>query len=83
VALVQRGEELSEVVSTTVRFRELSDADIEAYVVSGEWEDRAGAYAVQGLGASLVDRVEGDLSNVIGLPIPTVCRMIASLQNRK
>jgi septum formation protein len=83
VAVVRGDDELTEVVRTTVAFRELSEAEVDAYVASGEWEDRAGAYAVQGLGASLVERVDGDLSNVIGLPIPTVCRMIASLQDRK
>ena len=83
VALVRSGEEATEVVSTTVTFRELTDDEVDAYVASGEWGDRAGAYAVQGLGAFLVERVEGDLSNVIGLPIPTLSRMIASLQNRE
>lgn len=83
VALVRGAGEWCEIVETQVRFRELSPAEIEVYVASGEWRDRAGAYAVQGLGASLVAGVEGDLSNVIGLPIPTVCRMIANLQERK
>ena len=81
IALIRDGDELSELVVTRVRFRELSPAEIDSYVVSEEWRDRAGAYAVQGLGASLVESVEGDLSNVIGLPIPTLCRMIASLQD--
>lgn len=83
VALVRGEREWCEVVGTLVRFRELSPAEIGVYVASGEWRDRAGAYAVQGLGAALVVSVDGDLSNVIGLPIPTVCRMIASLQDRK
>jgi len=83
VALVCEGGEVSEVVRTTVTFRELNAAEVDAYVASREWEDRAGAYAVQGLGASLVAGVDGDLSNVIGLPIPTLSRMIASLQDRK
>jgi len=83
VAIVRSDAEWREVVGTLVRFRELSAVEIDVYVASGEWRDRAGAYAVQGLGAALVAGVEGDLSNVIGLPIPTVCRMIASLQERK
>ena len=66
---------------TAVTFRRLDAAEIEAYVASGEWRDRAGGYAVQGLGSSLVERVEGDLSNVIGLPIPALSRMIAGLQD--
>ncbi len=83
VALIAAGEETVEVDRTAVTFRPLADAEIDAYVGSGEWRDRAGAYAVQGLGASLVERVEGDLSNVIGLPIPRLSRMIANLQNGK
>jgi len=54
--------------STLVTFRSLDDAAIAAYVDSGEWEGRAGAYAIQGLGAGLVERVEGDYLNVVGLP---------------
>ncbi|HET6832170.1 MAG TPA: Maf family protein [Solirubrobacterales bacterium] len=73
--------ERSELVRTAVTFRDLSDREIEAYVASGEWRDRAGGYAVQGLGSALVERVEGDLSNVIGLPIPALSRMIAELQD--
>lgn len=53
---------------TEVTFRRLSDAELAAYVATGEWEGRAGAYAIQGLGARLVARVEGDYLNVVGLP---------------
>ncbi|MEZ5063079.1 MAG: Maf family protein [Solirubrobacterales bacterium] len=82
VALIGAGAERSELVRTAVTFRDLGDRDIEQYVASEEWRDRAGGYAVQGLGSSLVERVEGDLSNVIGLPIPALSRMIADLQSR-
>jgi nucleoside triphosphate pyrophosphatase len=82
IALLAGERERSELVRTAVTFRDLSDREIEEYVASGEWRDRAGGYAVQGLGSSLVDRIEGDLSNVIGLPIPALSRMIAELQNR-
>jgi septum formation protein len=81
LALVGPGGERAELVRTLVTFRGLGEADIDAYVRSGEWEDRAGGYAVQGLGSGLVARVEGDLSNVIGLSIPAVCRMIGGLQD--
>ena len=54
--------------STLVTFRALSEDAIAAYVDSGEWEGRAGAYAIQGLGAGLVERVDGDYLNVVGLP---------------
>jgi nucleoside triphosphate pyrophosphatase len=54
--------------TTRVTFRSLSEAEITAYLASGEWRERAGAYAIQGLGASLVERIEGDYLNVVGLP---------------
>ncbi len=53
---------------TDVTFRLLSHDFVETYVESGEWEDRAGAYAIQGLGGRLVERIEGDYLNVVGLP---------------
>ena len=62
-------EERTAVEATKVTFRTLSEDLLDAYVSSGEWRGRAGAYAVQGLGSMLVERVEGDLSNVIGLPL--------------
>ena len=52
-----------------VAVRELDDATIDRYLASGEGRGRAGGYAIQGLGSILVDRVEGDFSNVVGLPI--------------
>jgi septum formation protein len=61
--------ERSGVARSTVAFRELDDATIRRYLDSGEWRGRAGGYAIQGLGSMLVDRVEGDFSNVVGLPI--------------
>lgn len=70
VALIDAGaEERSLVERTRVGFVEITDDLLELYVDSGEWRDRAGAYAVQGLGATLVDRIDGDLANVIGLPL--------------
>ena len=54
--------------STDVTFRLLSHELVEAYLESGEWEGRAGAYAIQGLGGRLVERIDGDYLNVVGLP---------------
>lgn len=54
---------------TAVRFRPLAGAEIEGYVAHGEWRGRAGGYAVQGLGAALVESVEGCYPNVVGLPV--------------
>jgi septum formation protein len=53
---------------TAVTFRDLSPEEIAAYVDAGEWQGRAGAYAIQGFGAALVERVDGDYLNVVGLP---------------
>jgi septum formation protein len=63
--------------TTVVTFRSLTPRDLAAYVESGEWEGRAGAYAIQGLGASLVERVEGDFLNVVGLPGSLLVRLLA------
>ena len=63
------GCERSGVARSEVTFRELDDSTIGRYLDSGEWQGRAGGYAIQGLGSILVDRVEGDFSNVVGLPI--------------
>ena len=68
----QSGEGITErsgVERSRVTFRRLVPGLLDAYLASGEWRDRAGAYAVQGLGSALVAHVEGDLSNVIGLPV--------------
>ena len=81
VAIAGHGAPRVEVETTSVAFRELTPDDIDRYLASGEWRDRAGGYAVQGLGSALVERIDGDLSNVIGLPIPLLSRMIAELQN--
>lgn len=54
---------------TTVTFTEIGRDLMITYIESGEWRDRAGGYAVQGLGSCLIERIDGDLSNVIGLPV--------------
>jgi len=62
---------------THVHFRGLTPRDIASYVASGEWEGRAGAYAIQGQGAALVERIEGDFFNVVGLPTALLVRLLA------
>ena len=79
IALRERGEERTDVVVTRVRFRDLSDADIELYLASREWHDRAGGYAIQELGAMLVEEIEGDWFNVVGLPVPALLRLASDL----
>ena len=63
---------------TRVTFRPLTPRDLANYLVAGEWENRAGAYAIQGLGAGLVERVEGDYLNVVGLPAALLVRLLAA-----
>jgi septum formation protein len=63
--------------TTRVTFRALTARDLAHYVGSGEWEGRAGGYAIQGLGASLVERIEGDYLNVVGLPAALLVRLLA------
>jgi septum formation protein len=65
--LTDRAERV-EHAETTVTFRRLGEDAVARYVGSGEWEGRAGGYAIQGLGARLVERIEGDYLNVVGLP---------------
>ncbi len=63
---------------TRVTFRELTPRDLAWYVTSGEWEGRAGGYAIQGVGATLVERIEGDYLNVVGLPAALLVRLLAT-----
>lgn len=61
---------------TQVTFREVSDAWIDCYVATGEPMDKAGAYAAQGLGALIIERIEGDFFNVVGLPLGRLGRLL-------
>jgi septum formation protein len=77
LCLLTDGWEQAEREVTRVSFRELTERELEAYVESGEWEGRAGGYAIQGLGASLVTAIEGDYLNVVGLPAALLVRLLA------
>ncbi len=79
VALCQDGRDLCEVACTRVRFLHLSDAEIAWYVASGEPFDKAGGYAVQGLASRFVESIDGSYSNVVGLPVATVYRLLKQL----
>jgi nucleoside triphosphate pyrophosphatase len=73
VALLRAGGDVEAATATTeVTFRALDDALVDWYVARGEWDGRAGGYAIQGRGAALVDRIEGDYLNVVGLPLATL-----------
>jgi septum formation protein len=76
VVLLDAAGEAAEVVRTQVRLLPLTDAEIAWYVGTKEPEGKAGAYAIQGIGARFVDWIEGSWSNVVGLPVATVDRLL-------
>jgi septum formation protein len=73
------GAERSDVAVTRVRFRRLEQPDLAWYLATGEWSGRAGAYAIQGRGAALVEEIEGDYWNVVGLPVAALLRLVPDL----
>jgi septum formation protein len=80
VILLGSGREAAEVVTTRVWFTPMTADEIDWYVASGEPMDKAGAYAIQGLGARFVERIEGSWSNVVGLPVAVVHRLLRAVQ---
>jgi septum formation protein len=79
VSLRTPGVELGTVESTAVFFAPIGDQDVDWYVKSGEGRDKAGAYAIQGLAARFIDRIDGSYSNVVGLPIAAVHKLMREL----
>jgi septum formation protein len=77
LCLMTPGWELVEHDSTRVTFRRLTARDLAANLAHGEWEGRAGGYAIQGHGAALVEEIEGDYLNVVGLPAALLVRVLA------
>jgi septum formation protein len=78
LCLLAPGWEVVEHAVTRVTFRPLTARDVAAYVAAGEWENRAGAYAIQGRGATLVDHIDGDYLNVVGLPAALLVHLLAA-----
>ena len=77
VCVVEGASEVNVASETTrVTVNELSEAEIQAYVASGEPMDKAGAYAIQGMASRWIPRIEGDYSNVVGLPVALVYKML-------
>jgi septum formation protein len=78
IVLRHGADERTGLAVTKVRFRTLEQAEIEDYLVTAEWQGRAGGYAIQGKGAALVEAIEGDFWNVVGLPVPELVRLLKS-----
>ncbi len=78
VSLAHNAEVQTEVAVTRVKFATMSEAEIHWYAMSGEPDDKAGAYAIQGLASRFVERIEGSYSNVVGLPMEMIYRMLKS-----
>lgn len=76
------GEERSGLERTSVVFKELGEAEVERYVRFGEWRGRSGGYAIQTLGSTLVERIEGSVSNVVGLPVGLLAELAPELLER-
>jgi septum formation protein len=76
LCLLTPGWEVVETETTRVTFRPLTPRDLASYLATLEWEGRAGGYAIQGRGAALVERIEGDYLNVVGLPVALLVRLL-------
>jgi septum formation protein len=79
-AIRHRGALVERAVSTTVAFRLLDPAEVEAYVACGEWQGKAGGYAIQGVAAAFATELRGSLTNVIGLPLAEVLADLRALE---
>jgi septum formation protein len=79
LCLLEGDTERGGVADTHVTFRTLSPELVSWYLETGEWKDRAGAYAIQGHGAALVERIDGDYWNVVGLPVPLLLDLAPDL----
>lgn len=79
VCVIADGSETTALECTAVCFRDIAPRMLAWYVGTGEWQGRAGGYAVQGAGWALVDRLVGDYSNVVGLPVTRVREMLAAV----
>jgi septum formation protein len=79
VCLIEEGRARHAVASTTVEFRSIGPETITWYLETGEWRERAGGYAIQGRGAALVQAIDGDYLNVVGLPVATLLELAPDL----
>ncbi|MBK0398099.1 septum formation inhibitor Maf [Limibaculum sp. M0105] len=76
ICLAARGQTVCRAVETRVKMKRLSDVELSAYLRSGEWEGKAGGYAIQGLAAALIPEINGSYTNVVGLPLTETMNML-------
>ena len=80
LAVIAGGEERTAIASTAVTFRAVDEELVSWYVGTGEWRERSGGYAIQGAGSRLVERIEGEVENVVGLPLGTLLALAPELR---
>lgn len=73
------GKKTTKLVTSIVKFKNLSEADIKEYVSSNEWKDKAGGYAIQGLAAKYINFISGSYSNIVGLPLYETANMLKGM----
>lgn len=73
------GKEQSTVVTTQITFKKLHTVELEKYLDSGQWQGKAGSYAIQGRAKGFIEKINGDVTNVVGLPIPTLKKLFKKL----
>ncbi|MEK7524410.1 MAG: nucleoside triphosphate pyrophosphatase [Patescibacteria group bacterium] len=76
----QNGKELTAVVTTKMTFRKVTDLELAQYLDGGEWKGKAGSYAIQGRAKKFVQKVEGELTNVVGVPVNKLKEMLVKIQ---
>jgi septum formation protein len=81
LAVLLAGEERTAVARTDVTFRPADEELVAWYVATGEWRERSGGYAIQGQGAKLVERIDGEVENVVGLPLQTLLELAPELRS--
>ena len=77
--LAPDGRRSARVVMTLVRFKRLTEPEVEDYLASGEWEGKAGGYGIQGRAAAFIPAINGSYSNVVGLPLAEAMAMLKGL----
>ncbi len=80
MAIIKKDKFVTDVCKTKVSFKKLNKKEIKDYILTGEGRDKAGGYAIQGLGASFVNKIEGPLDNVIGLPINILRKILKIIE---